>query len=400
MIDLALTPAEREAYEAALGAGIGVGRRSRARLEVFDRDENSLGALGGRLTGGAVQVDSKAETRRSLRIALVDERRLLRFEPDSPTGGSVYADNFIAASRGAYIPRDIAREFELEPFWVDVPVFYGPVTLFERQGAEAVLEAKGKESLGLAPHYAGRSFPVRKGTRTDDAIKLAARRMGETKFLLPDMPHRVKRTRSVGPKSELWKVIRGGEETAKGKQLPGLIASGGADMEPYYNARGQLTARRRGGSSRFTFREGVHIEGEPRLIYDIAEFRNTVDIAGGKKKGKPRAHARVSLPDSHPLSPKSLARNGEPRFIIEWLDIDGLKTDGECERRAKSELTRLSREGVSAAFDSLVIPHLEEDDEITLEVADYSVSFPLEAMTIPLTATETMAVNATKRVNR
>lgn len=396
MLSLPLTPAERNAFEAALRTS----HRMRVKLELFDRNEESMGALGGKITAGAVQVASKDEVRRSLRITLLDERRTIRFEPDSPSEGSVHADNFISAKYGVGVPDTVARDFGLEAFWVDVPVFFGGVTLFEREGPVAEVECQGKEALMLPPHYVGRGYTIGKGTRTDDAIRKVGAHAGETRFDLPDMPKRLNRSRGVGPKSSGWKVIRGGEETAKGKQLPGLIASGGADMEPYYNARGQLTARRRGGSSRFTFREGVHIEGEPRLIYDIAEFRNTVDIAGGKKKGKPRAHARVSLPDSHPLSPKSLARNGEPRFIIEWLDIDGLKTDGECERRAKSELTRLSREGVSAAFDSLVIPHLEEDDEITLEVADYSVSFPLEAMTIPLTATETMAVNATKRVNR
>jgi hypothetical protein len=396
VIDLPLTATERRAFDAALISS----RRMRARLEVFDRDENPLGELKGKLAGGAVQIDATAEIRRSLSISLVDERRLIRFEPASPTDGAVHADNFISASYGVYVPATVAREYDLSPFWTDVPVFYGPITLFERHGAEATLEAQGKESLGLAPHYAGRAFPIRKGSRTDDAIKLAARRMGEEKFLLPDMPRRLNRTRGVGPKSEIWKVIRGGEETAKGKLIPGLIAKGGADMEPYYNARGELTARSKGGNSRFTFREGEHLTDEPTIRYNVAEFRNTVDVSGAKKKGKAKAHARESLPPSHPLSPQSLARNGEPRYLVEWVEADGLKTDAECARRARSDLARLSREGVDASFDTLVVPHLEEDDEVTLETADFSLNFPAREMTIPLTAGETMTVGATKRVTR
>jgi hypothetical protein len=393
MIDLPLTPAERSAFEAALRTS----HRMRVKLELFDRNEESLGELGGKLLSGSVQIDSTADVRRSLSLSLLDERGRIRFEPDSPSEGSVHADNYISAKYGVGVSSLVARDFDLDPFWVDVPVFYGPVTLFERNGAEAKVECQGKESLMLAPHYVGKGYTLRKGDRTDEAIEKVARHAGEERFLLPDMPKRLPRARGVGPHSEGWKVIRGGEESAKGKPIPGLIAKGGADMEPYYNGRGELTARRKGGNSRYTF-DASQLTDTPTFRYDVKDFRNVVDVAGGKKKGKQRAHARESLPDAHPLSPKSLARNGEPRFMLEFLESDGLKTDQECAHRAKVELGRLSHEGVSASFESLVVPHLEEDDEVTLDMDDFAISFPLTSMTIPLTATETMSVGAQKRV--
>jgi hypothetical protein len=125
-----------------------------------------------------------------------------------------------------------------------------------------------------------------------------------------------------------------------------------------------------------------------------------VVVEGGRRKKRKKARARVALPPNHPLSPQSLARNGEPREITEFIDREGLKTDQACRRFGEKELDRLSREGVSAAFNSLPVPHLEEDDQVSIRTSEGAIPFPLEQMTIPLTAADSMAVNGMKVVRR
>lgn len=391
MIDLELTPAERRAYEDALAD---VHRRVRSTLELLDRDEKSLGVLGGSIAGGGVTIDALAPVSRTLNVKLVDERRRLRVEPDSPADGAVHADNFIRAEYGVWVP--------VLDRWVDCPVFHGPITKVERAGGEATIEAQGKESLMLDPHLAGQGYTIRRKTRTDDAIEKVARRAGERRFALPDLGSRIPRGRVVGPEAQPWLVIRGGEVNAKGKELPGLIERGGGDYLPWYDGRGYLTARRRGANPVYTFRsgEGGTILGEPTVKYDVLEFRNAVRVTGGRRKKKPRGRAFVTLPASHPLSPRSLARNGEPRYLVEAFESEGLKTDRACERRGKAILERAARQGVTVEFETLPVPFLEELDEIAVRLDEFATTMPLERATIPLTATDAMSVGFTKRPGR
>lgn len=399
MIDLSLTAAERRAYEATLTRS----HRIRTTLGLLNRNEEPLGAVGGRLASGSVTIDATQDVTRSLDIEIVDPNHAIRFEPESPNAGALYVDRFITATYGVYVPDLVAQEYDLAlGFWVDAPVFWGPVTYFERTGAVARVEAQGKERLMLDPHYAARGYTVRKRTRVDDAIRRVAGRAGETRFALPDLSQRLKRSRVVGSASEPWKVIKGGEENAKGKLLSGLIDRAGGDRDVGYDGLGRLVAPGRGTSSVFTFTDGEdgHLVGPPTIRYDVETFRNTVILRGGRRKKRKRAGARVSLPAAHPLSPQSLSRNGAPRYLVEHVDVEGLKTDAGCKRRARQILDRVASQGVEAAFNSLPVPHLEERDQVTLKTSEFAISFPISSMTIPLIATDSMAVGATKPVNR
>lgn len=398
MIDLELTLAEREAFEDQLVNS----HRTRTQARILDKDENYIAELPGRITAGAVQVDSDSEITRSLSLTVVDAGRRIRLEPQSPADGAVHSDNFIAIEYGVWV--------ESLDRWVDVPVFNGPITLVERQGAEVKIEAQGKESLLLAPHYAGQGYTLRGGTRLDHAIEAVCRRQGEEKLKLPVLSKRLPKARVVGPSSEPWKVINGGEVTAKGREIKSLISrASNDDLNAYFDGRGYLVTRSRASSPVFTFTER-HLLDNPTLRYDLASFRNTVIVRGGRRKkankrddNRPsaRTNARVSLPAPHPLSPQSLARHGEPRFLVEFVDADGLKTNRECRRRGHAVLDRVSREGVDASFPSLPVPHLEEDDLVTLMTDEIgSLTFPLRTFTLPLTPTDSMQVGATKPVHR
>jgi hypothetical protein len=405
MIDLGLDADERTAFHAQLRRS----HRIRVRVAILNRAEEPISDLDAEVVAGAVQVDSTADVTRSLELTLLDPRRSLRFDPASPSDLALYADNFLAVERGVYV--------EALGRWIDVPVFWGPVTQFVRKGAEVKLEGSGKETLMLDPHLATQGYQLRKGARLDAAVRQVAGRVGETRYNLPDLPQRLSRTRIVEPESEPWKVLRGGDsaehyqQKRRKKKRGGKGGKGGAEAKPpgglvaaeqdfdcFYDGRGRLTVRRVNRNSIFTFAEDL-LTDEPEITYDVGEFRNYVKVDGGRAKGsKKAAQAAAQLPASNPMSPAALGRNGRPRYMTMPVDADSAKTNAACRRRAALELGRVAQQGVSGSFPSLPVPHLEENDSITLRTAEETITFTLRAFTIPLTDDAAMSVGALTRI--
>lgn len=390
MFDVGLAKADFAAYLETLATT----HRMRVDFRLHDRDEKPIAQLTSEVNqvlGGQVDVEAGSDrVSRTLSLNLLDPEHKLRFDADSPTRGALYADRFISARHEVYVP-------DLEG-WVSCPVFMGPLTSFKRQGAEIELAAEGKEALMLAPYLATNQLTVHKRTRLDDGIERVARQAGERRFALPKLRHRLVNSRPVERDDELWRVLAGGDTNASGQQIPGLIERGPGNYGLYYNPAGELAARRKGGKPVFTF-ESEHVEtGSLATSYDDDTFRNTVIVRGGRRKGEHNAFAKVSLPDGHPLSPKSLARNGESRYITEVIDADGLQTDRACEERGKEVLDRLSQMGVEVEFTSAVIPFLEEDDRCRFDGDGYRIDFTLRSFTIPLNG-EAMSVGWHKQVH-
>lgn len=388
MIDLPLTSAQESLFlETLLDS-----HRIRIQVNVHDRNEKiiaSLTAPASKLIGGSIQVDADADISRSLNLQLTDPTFSLTFDANSPAAGALYADRFVSVRYEVYVPT-------LD--WVSVPVFMGPLTKFERQGATVGIEALGKESLALAPAYATKPYPIPKGTRVDNAIKKVMNRIGESSYDIPSLPQRLPSTRSVTPDSEPWKVIRGGEQDAKGRLIPGIITHTRSNYQVFYNGRGELSVRKVNKSSIFTFSESSIIT-QPVLSYDLGEFRNNVVVTGAKPKGGQRAiRASESLQASSPLSPTALGRNGKPRYMTEFIDAPNLKTKTQVRARARRVLNAKSTQGVEASFDALPIPHLEEGDLITVQTDEFTVDFPLKRFTLPLVPNSPMSIGTNRRV--
>ena len=393
MIELGLSEAGWGAYLQALHTS----HRIRASLVLLDRDEKVIDALTGPdkmtwLLRGQVQVETAGDTSRSLSIEILDPTNGLRFEANSPADGAIYSDRFIAATYDVYVDA-------LER-WVPVPVFYGPVTRFERNGAVCTVEARGKESLMLEPHFATAGYTVRKRTKIGDGIRQVAGKVGEHRYALPTLDRRLRASRPVQPESEPWKVLRGGEVNTKQKAIPGLVERIEGDYGVYYDGRGYLTVRSKQRNVVHVFDTARDVIAVPALTYEDADFKNTIVVRGGKPKNRKPARAKVPLPASHPRSPHALARNGKPRYMTEFVDADGLKTDKACRRRGQQLLARASAEGVGVSFQCLPIPHLEEDDQVRLVTPTYSIAFPIRSLQIPLTAGEAMVVGTRKPVPR
>jgi hypothetical protein len=394
-----LDDAEFDAYLDALASSAPV----RTHVSVLDQNEDHRDSLtefaSNRLISGSVTVDSTADVSRSLEATFFDPKRRLRLEANNPAHGALYSDRFIAVRWQIYVA-DVVKD------WVSIPIFWGPITGLSRAGAELTIEAQGKEARMLAPFFATQGYTIHKGTTLRAAIKRVAEKCGETKFDLPELSHKLHNSRSVLPTSEPWKVISGGEEDDRGKKVGGLIdKSPDAKRRIYYSGDGQLTIRRFMKDPCFTFRriqggDRNHLLAEPDENFDTLAYRNFVDVTGAKTSGKKKAHGVASLPASHPLSPEGLRHNGAKVYQTEFVEVDGLKTDKACEKRAEDDLDRLATEGIEPSFDCLPIPHLEEDDRVRLRTSEFEYDFTLKQFTIPLTSDTAMGVGTDRKTGK
>lgn len=370
----------------------------RIRVDVYDHNEVAIKTITPVVLSGQVQVDTTADVSRSLSIQFLDPLHRLQFDSTNPAEGALFADNFIGVKYGVKVP-DLG--------WVDIPIFFGPLTSFSRDGSIVDVEAQGKEALALDPHFVTRHYVLRKGITLVNAIKKVMGELGEQRFALNMINGRLQRARSVTPGEQPWKVCTGGGEDAAGKKKPPIMgkqlstAGDPANFLLFYDGRGVLTAKRRNTAKPlFVFKHTKHVITWPKYTYDVLAFRNHAEVIGGKgKNAQKKAHGEYTLPAAHPLSPASLARNGRGRFLTIFHEADGLKTDAKCRQKARLLVEATAFQGVDAAFDSLPIPMLEEGDNVLLDMGEYQMQFRLQSFTIPLTAVETMAIGYNKRAN-
>jgi hypothetical protein len=362
----------------------------RITIDVFDRDETPIKTIQPQLLGGSVTVDASQDVSRSLNLELLDPEHKLQFDSTNPAEGALYADNFIGVKYGVFVEDGLG--------WVDIPVFFGPMTSFKRDGDVVIVEAQGKESLGLEPHSAVYSYALRKGMLVRSAIQNVMGRVGETKFRLGMIAGKLAKGRAVVPGEQPWRVCVGGDTDGAGGKKPSLMSKATGNFYLFYDGRGYLTAKRKNATSVFTFKHTRHVLTEPSYEYDVLSFRNHAEVRGGvSKKTKKRVRGEYTLPASHPLSPSSLQRNGKGRFLTIFHEADNLKTAAACRVKARRLVEATAFQGVSAQFEALPIPMLEENDTITLDMGTYTLTFQLKSFTIPLTAENTMSVGYTKR---
>lgn len=394
MIELGLTKAEAAAYERALRSD----HRVRLEVEILDSNERRVTNLSfpeNRVLGGQVDVDVDSEVTRQLSLEILDPERRLPFVPKNAAQGGVFAENMLAVK---YCVEVLETDM-----WVEVPVFRGPISLYNHGGNVVLLEGLGKETLGLHPHVLNQGFTLRKGLPIDDAIKRVMWKVGERRFDIPPLAGmRLPRDYVAMPGQEPWRLVVGGEdevtEGGSGKLDP-LITLTKEDHYAFYNGRGKLVVRRRRRPA--VFRYDDYLTQEPSLSYDVLEFRNHVRVNGAPAKGKQKAVVgEASLPAAHPLSPESLKRNGEKRYMTVTVNAPNLKTERDCKDKAADVLETVSKAGLEVSFESLVVPHLEEWDQLRVATEHGDVDFPLRQFTIPLTATETMSVGFNKRVRQ
>lgn len=370
MIPLGLRSAEQAHFEQQLRTNAKI--RVRVRMQNLSGD--TLGDLTDRLQDGQVNIDTSGEADRQCSLTLDDPNHSLNLDSDAPGDGALYADRMVRVDYGLYVDA-LAR-------WVDVPVFTGPVVTMNRSGAAVELSCLGKEHLAKGQCW--RPLSLKKGTNTGDAIKYILReRAGEDRFAFGTTRHRLPKGVNLDRLAQPWAAAKT------------LAASIGRQL--YYDGAGVCRLRTPPGGSLFTFTDAL-VTSDPQVTYDLANIINTTWVKGFKPKGKPRVTAYAVAPVTHPLSPNRLGRNGTPRFFVELIEKDGVRSNTDALRLARANLRNKLLEGVSATFDSLPVPHLDPGDVVRLSTEDTSLTFVLRQASIPLTHAGVMSVGATKRV--
>lgn len=363
----------------------------RVQLSVLDQNEKVIGRLADApIISGSVDMDATQDITRTCNIVMLDPNHKLHFDGGNPAEGALFADNFLQVEYGVYV--DALDD------WVDVPVFWGPVNNFERIGNEVTIGAVGKESLGLDPHLVVAQYTIPRGTHVDKAIKNVMNRLGERRYALTMLNGRLHKHRSVHTGLAPWAVIIGGGVDQNGNPIPGIVSKAAHNFRIFYDGRGKLTAKRKGGNIQWVF-NGDNMLSEPDYTYDVDTFRNHVMVTGGKpKNSKKHYHGEAALANAHPLSPQSLSRHGANRQLVTLFESDSLKSDTQCRQKAHEILDAAAESGVAASFECLPVPHLEEGDKVRIDWENYQITFIVNSFSLPLTSDQPMTIGAHQRL--
>lgn len=386
MIDLGLSQDELALYEADLALSHSI----RVVIHILDRNEKHQGSLTvaeNNLIEGEVTVDARADITRSLGLTIVDKRNRIDLDPTSPSEEALFIDTFIAVER-----EDYSQSLD---GYVSCPVFWGPLTGFERDGHTVRLEGLGKEVLSLDPHLLFTIKNFRKEIKIREAIERLLREQGERRFDFPDFDRKLHKNISVNRMEEPW------------RRCTKLAQS--MNCQLFYDGRGKARLRRHPHDTNeiYIFREedgkkadkkGVILD-TPVLTYDFDRVRNVVEVVGPKPQKKDKKRIRyVARPSKkHPLHPDALARNGEPRLMVHRIQNEHIKRESEAREIAERALKGRLRSSLNVSFTSLPIPHLEErDHSVLLRANGDRIPFHMDQYSIPLTADDPMSVGALK----
>ncbi len=376
MLPLGLTRPELRAFHRALTDHHSI----RVRVYVLNMEHEVVGRLTEEILDGQVNVDTNADAAtRSATISFLDRRRTLDFDSDSPANGALFANRMLRIIYGVRVP-------ELGE-WINVPIFTGPITKLDREDDVVNVEAQGKETLALAAAW--RPMQIRKHVRKVDAIERILReRVGETRFDLADLGARLPNRVSLGRESQPW---------AAAQKIARSL-----DRQLFYDGRGVVRLRRHPGRPAFRFTDGPggSLLTTPQVAFSVDEVINAVWVKGGVPKSKKKDDTPAqddqkkdrergvryfeTAPRSHPLSPWRLGMNGEPRYLLEVLENDAIRSEKEAREAARSLLRRRLRQLVEVSFDALPVPHLEPGDLIRVDSELFAMTVPVRQFSIPL----------------
>lgn len=376
MLSMGWSRAEEKQFNALLASHHTVD----IRIQLLDLSHNYIADLSKRLLAGKVDIDATADVTRAADLDLLDPHRALHLDSDSPDDGALYMDRMLRIVYGIISPDGTQRFY--------VPIFTGPISAVERNGAVISVEAHGKEVLGLSLSW--RSHTFKAGMRIVRIIRgILTDLIGENRYQLPvGLDGTAKRDVSINIKKSAFEVAH--------------RLAHGVGYQLFYDGRGVARMRKRTRRSVYTFRSGKGgtILKLPNPGFDSSAVINAVQVLGAKpKNATQRIKVRITAPRNHPLSPWRLGRNGVPRFIPETIDDDSIKTTAEAVKRGKERLHRGLLEASNPSFDCIPNPRLEPLDTVRLMTHDYGTTFVLKQFTIPLIASDTGSIGYVKKTS-
>jgi hypothetical protein len=390
MYNLGTTAAAKAQYHALLQSH----HFLQVNLTIMDLDHNEQTDVGVRLVDGQVTFDADADITRSLNLDLFDPTGALHLDSKSPDDGALFADRMIRVRYRVINPLGTLS-------W-SVPIFTGPVTMLDRNDAVVHVEAQGKECLSSTTVWSTKTY--KKGARVTTTIKsILVDMVGENQYVIPDLSNVLPRNVSVGPVANK----DGGftdDNKSPWKVAKDLASSIGYQL--FYDGNGHVQMRKKQTAPIFTFRQdaGGCLKSVPVIGFDTTKVINCVEVFGKMPEkttgttAKKQPHYRLVAPKAHPLSPWSLGRSGGPRYLPLVITDDTILSDSDAQARAKDELNHGMLASLNTSYDSLVIPHLEENDVVRLQATKYTTDHLMKQFAIPLTAAGTMTVGYVKNV--
>lgn len=350
--------------------------RVEVTVQLLDLSHNYLMDLSKRMLSGQVDVDADADVSRSCQVELLDPFTELQLDGNSPDDGSIY---YTRMFRIVYSVISVDGDTRF-----DIPIFCGPLSKVERNGAVLSCTAVGKETLASSSVWKSKSF--KKNHQKYDVIQVIMSEVaGEQKLAIKKIPGKGPKVRLTAGTDNAWAVCR--------KLAKSLNAAF------FYDGRGVLNLRSQNSITKYTFRQGRDLLTEPTASFDTESVINAVQVIGGKpSKNKHKIAYRVLAPRQHPLSPWNMGRWGKPRYLPEVISDDSIKSKATARKVAKARLQQALMEQVEVAFDCLPIPYLEEGDMCRVESDRYTGNFRLAKMSIPLTADGVCSMGYNKRV--
>ena len=329
-------------------------------VEVLNLDGDLLSHLTADVLDGQVIVDVTASPTRILTLTFLDPSRSVHFEPDSPGDAPLHRKRMVRVIYSVRVP-DLER-------WVDCEVFTGPIWDFDRDGAVVSLVAHGKERQAMGEKW--KPVTYSKKERKTAVIKDLMAQTGETALAVPDLKVTMPERMTVTRMDPIWPRV---------KKLARSI-----DRHVFYDGRGVMILRRLPSRPVFTF-DARHLLSDVQINRDPEGVFNTFEAIGAKPKGsKRRVRAVEKLPDKHPLSSLSLGRNGERNYLVQREENRQLKTLADARARAVRMRDDASKVIVEYQFDSLPVPHLDENDLVRVRCDEGLLQLRMMRWSLPL----------------
>lgn len=347
----------------------------RVSFTVTDLEHRTKSTITPRFVEGQVTGDTGRDVARMLEATFLDPSRSIRFDPDSPSGIPLHRQRMIQVGYSVKVPA-LGR-------WVTCEVFTGPVWDFDRSGAEVRVVAHGKERLALGQAGRTRVFP--KKTRKTRVIREILTDAGETRLAVPDLAVTMPDRLVVARMDARWKKAR--------------RVAASMNRQLFYDGSGVAILRRRPQRPVFTVDERL-LMSEVTVDRDSEGLVNTWEVLGGKPRGnKQRVRAQVALPDAHPMSAKSLGRNGRRHYLIHQSENPHVKTRAEAVRKARDLRDDQIRLPASYRLDLVPVPHLEDGDLLRVVTGEGVDLVRFDQWTLPLgvDGDPVMSVGAVRR---
>lgn len=361
MINLGITSAQTRELILLLQSHHTIG----VTIRILDTTHNYIADVSSMLVDGQVTFDAGAtDSDRSLDLTLLDPLKSVQLDPQSPSPVSLYVANMISIM---YSVRNPATGVQY-----NIPVFCGPVNKVDRNGIFLNVKCLGKEVLSSDTMWYGRGHAP--GNKITDIIRVMLQESGETKMDIPDLANTVGYVyfdRNTDVAKSTWGAC---------KWLASLIG-----YQLYYDGRGVAVMKPYESFPVMTFNDR-NIKTKPQYGYDLQKLSNCVLVIGGEQgPGQPRIEYRLVAPDTHPLSPRNVGRNGQPRYINPIvIDDSNITSIYQAQQVAQNELNDALLMTINAAFDTLPIPILEPNDVVTINYDGFGLNTRVSKWTLPL----------------